>query len=149
VKSGERILVVTHASQLRRSFDFEGAIGVATNNGAPRKARPSDGGCVCIFTLRLKAKPEAHPWLKLTATEVNQVWNFANATSEKAARPFDGTPQYLSAFDLDKLTAGSSRQNACIGGRRGVESTPRINSRGNSVSEYQTIVVGDVRDSRR
>jgi hypothetical protein len=47
---------------------------------------------ICIRTLRLKVKPEAYPWLKLAATEVNQVWNFANATSEKAGRPFSGSP---------------------------------------------------------
>jgi putative transposase len=39
---------------------------------------------------------------------VNQVWNFSNAASYKAARPFAGQPRYLSAFDLDKLTAGSA-----------------------------------------
>jgi IS605 OrfB family transposase len=62
-----------------------------------------------IRTLRLKVKSEAYSWLKAAATEVNQVWNFANATSEKAARPFTGPCRWLSAFDLDKLTAGSTR----------------------------------------
>src|SRR5271170_1707008 len=63
----------------------------------------------CIRTLRLKVKSEAHPWLNAAAREVNQVWNFANATSDKAARPFSGPPKWLSAFDLDKLTAGAAQ----------------------------------------
>ena len=42
---------------------------------------------VCIRTLRLKVKPDAYSWLNAAAIEVNQIWNFANATSEKAARP--------------------------------------------------------------
>jgi hypothetical protein len=33
-----------------------------------------------IRTLRLKVKPEAYGWLTAAATEVNQVWNYANAT---------------------------------------------------------------------
>jgi putative transposase len=69
----------------------------------------------CIRTLRLKVKPEAYPWLKLAATEVNQVWNYANATSEKAARPFAGPRRYLSAFDLDRLTAGATQYFERIG----------------------------------
>jgi putative transposase len=62
----------------------------------------------CIATLRLKVKAEGHAWLNSAAIEVNQVWNYANATSYKAARPFAGTGRWLSAFDLDKLTAGAT-----------------------------------------
>src|ERR1035438_3914568 len=58
-----------------------------------------------IRTLRLKVKREAYAWLKSAATEVNAVWNFANETSYKAARPFAGPSRRLSAFDLDKLSA--------------------------------------------
>jgi len=36
------------------------------------------------------------------------VWNFSNAAGYKAARPFSGQPRWLSAFDLDKLTAGAT-----------------------------------------
>jgi hypothetical protein len=39
----------------------------------------------CIRTLRLKVKAEAYTWLNAAAIEVNQVWNYANATSYKAA----------------------------------------------------------------
>jgi putative transposase len=62
----------------------------------------------CVRTLRLKVKSEAYSWLKAAATEVNQVWNFDNATSAKAAQPFAGARRFLSGFDLDKLTAGAS-----------------------------------------
>src|SRR5258708_35921845 len=62
-----------------------------------------------IRTLRLKVKAEGYAWLNAAAIEVNQVWNFANATSYKAARPFAGQPKWLTAFDLDKLTAGASK----------------------------------------
>jgi len=62
-----------------------------------------------IRTLRLKVKAEAYSWLNAAATEVNQVWNYANEISFKAARPFAGPPQWLSRFDLDKLTAGAKR----------------------------------------
>jgi putative transposase len=46
---------------------------------------------------------------------VNQVWNFSNAASYKAARPFAGPPRYLSAFDLDKLTSGATEYFEHIG----------------------------------
>jgi putative transposase len=62
----------------------------------------------CIRTLRLKVKAEACPWLNAAAAEVNQVWNYANEVSFKAARPFAGPPRWLGRFDLDKLTAGAT-----------------------------------------
>ncbi len=62
----------------------------------------------CIRTLRLKVKAESYPWLNAAAVEVNQVWNWANATSAKAARPFAGPAKWLSGFDLDKLSAGAA-----------------------------------------
>src|SRR6266481_2693009 len=68
-----------------------------------------------LRTLRLKVKAEGYAWLNAAAIEVNQVWNFANASSYKAARPFAGPPKWLTAFDLDKLTAGASKCFARIG----------------------------------
>jgi putative transposase len=62
----------------------------------------------CFRTLRLKVKREGYAWLNAAAIEINQVWNYANATSYKAARPFAGPGKWLSAFDLDKLTAGAT-----------------------------------------
>ena len=69
----------------------------------------------CVRTLRLKVKAEGYAWLNAAAIEVNQIWNYANATSYKAARPFAGTGKWLSAFDLDKLTAGATEYFDRIG----------------------------------
>ena len=77
-----------------------------------------------IRTLRLKVKAEGYAWLNAAAIEINQVWNFANASSYKAARPFAGQPKWLTAFDLDKLTAGASK---CFD-RIGSETIQRVNA---------------------
>ena len=79
---------------------------------------------MCIRTLRLKVKSEAYSWLNGAAIEINQVWNFANASSDKAARPFSGPGRWLSAFDLDKLTAGATE---CFE-RIGSDSIQRVNA---------------------
>jgi putative transposase len=78
----------------------------------------------CVRTLRLKVKAEGNPWLNAAATEVNQVWNYANATSYKAARPFAGPVQWLTAFDLDKLSAGACECFEHIGS----ETIQRVNA---------------------
>ena len=78
----------------------------------------------CVRTLRLKEKREGYPWLNAAAIEVNQVWNYANATSYKAARPFAGKGKWLSAFDLDKLTAGATEYFDYIGS----ETIQRVNA---------------------
>ncbi len=62
-----------------------------------------------IRTCRLKVKTESHAWLDAAAVEVNQVWNWANATSYKAAYPFSGSGKWLSGYDLDRLCVGASR----------------------------------------
>ena len=69
----------------------------------------------CIRTLRLKVKTEAYPWLNAAAIEVNQVWNWANETSYKAARPFAGPARWLSEFDLNNLAAGATEYFEHIG----------------------------------
>src|SRR5208283_3611434 len=69
----------------------------------------------CIRTLRLKVKAEGYPWLNAAAVEINQVWNWANATSYQAARPFAGPARWLTGFDLDKLAAGASEYFEHIG----------------------------------
>jgi putative transposase len=81
----------------------------------PSEAPTEVEAAICIRTLRLKVKPEARAWLNAAAVEVNQVWNFANETSAKAARPFAGTPRRLSAYDLDKFTAGATEYFERIG----------------------------------
>jgi putative transposase len=68
-----------------------------------------------IRTLRLKVKAEGYAWLNRAAIEANDGWNFANATSYKAARPFAGPSKWLSAYDLDKLTAGATKHFERIG----------------------------------
>ena len=78
----------------------------------------------CVRALRLKVKREGYAWLDAAAIEVNQVWNYANATSYKAARPFAGTGKWLSAFDLDKLTPGATEYFERIGS----ETIQRVNA---------------------
>jgi putative transposase len=73
------------------------------------------GSFCCIRTLRLKVKREGYAWLDAAATEVNQVWNYSNEVSHKAARPFVGSSRWLSGFDLDKLTAGAAAYFEHIG----------------------------------
>ncbi len=62
-----------------------------------------------IRTCRLKVKTESHAWLDAAAVEVNRVWNWANATSYKAAYPFSGSGKWLSGYDLDRLCVGASQ----------------------------------------
>jgi IS605 OrfB family transposase len=50
--------------------------------------------------------------------------DYANATSDKAARPFAGPRRWLSAFDLDKLTAGATE---CFE-RIGSDTIQRVNA---------------------
>src|ERR1700675_928408 len=78
----------------------------------------------CVRTLRLKVKAEGYGWLNAAALEVNQVWNYANATSYKAAYPFAGPARWLTAFDLDKLTAGATE---CFE-RIGADTIQRVNA---------------------
>ena len=78
----------------------------------------------CIRTLRLKVKAEGYCWLNAAAVEVNQVWNYSNEMSYKAAHPFAGARKWLSAYDLDKLTAGASE---CFE-RIGSETIQRVNA---------------------
>jgi IS605 OrfB family transposase len=66
-------------------------------------------------TLHLKVRPEAWSWLDKAAIEVNQVWNWANATSAQAAQPYAGAPRWLSGYDLDALSSGAGPLFARIG----------------------------------
>jgi putative transposase len=78
----------------------------------------------CIRTLRFKVKTEAYAWLNAAAVEVNQVWNWANETSYKAARPFAGPGKWLSGFDLNMLSAGATDYFEHIGS----ETIQRVNA---------------------
>ena len=70
---------------------------------------------VPIRTPRFKVRPEAYAWLNAASIEANQVWNYFNATSYKAARPFAGKSTWLSGFDLCNLSAGASKYFEHIG----------------------------------
>jgi putative transposase len=69
-------------------------------------------------------KREAYAWLNAAAIEVNQVWNYSNDISHKAARPYAGPSRWLSGFDLDKLTAGAAAYFKHIGS----QSIQRVNA---------------------
>jgi putative transposase len=66
-------------------------------------------------TLRLKVRAESYAWLNAAAVEVNAVFNWANETSAKAARPFAGKSKWLSGFDLNNLSAGATEGFERIG----------------------------------
>jgi IS605 OrfB family transposase len=66
-------------------------------------------------TLRLKVRDESYRWLNAAAVEVNQVFNFCNETSLRAATRTDRQRKWLSGFDLCGLTAGASEHFERIG----------------------------------
>ena len=70
-----------------------------------------------LFTraLRLKVRSEAYPWLNAAAAEVNQVFNYCNETSLKAATRSDLKRKWLTGFDLCALTAGATEYFDKIG----------------------------------
>ena len=57
-------------------------------------------------TLKLRIKDKHAKVLAAMAREVNQVWNYCNETSHRAIRE---RHQWLSGYDLQKLTAGFSK----------------------------------------
>ena len=59
-------------------------------------------------TLRLKVRREAYGWLNAAAVEVNEVFNYCNESSLKAATRTDMKRKWLSGFDLCNLTSGAS-----------------------------------------
>src|SRR3984957_10004502 len=59
-------------------------------------------------TLRLKVRRETYGWLNAAAVEVNEVFNYCNETSFKAATRTDRKRKWLSGFDLCNLTSGAS-----------------------------------------
>ena len=66
-------------------------------------------------TLRLKVCAEAHPWLNAAAVQVNEVFNYCNEASLKAATRTDLKRKWMSGFDLCKLTAGATEYFDKIG----------------------------------
>ena len=66
-------------------------------------------------TLRLKVRSETYAWLNAAANEVNEVFNYCNETSYKAATRTDTKRKYMSGFDLCNLTAGATQYFDKIG----------------------------------
>jgi IS605 OrfB family transposase len=63
----------------------------------------------------LKVRREAYAWLNAAAIEVNEVFNYCNETSLKAATRTDTKRKWMSGFDLCNLTAGASKYFDRIG----------------------------------
>jgi putative transposase len=59
-------------------------------------------------TLRLKVRRETYEWLNAAAVEVNEVFNYCNETSLKAATRTDTKRKWLTGFDLCSLTSGAA-----------------------------------------
>ncbi len=127
-----------------------------------------------LLTLRLKVKPESYPWLAQAAVEVNQVWNWANATSMDASdRNRRANARFLTGIDLGlkhiAVTSAGERLSAGLF-FRGIEAkighaprrghkrqAKRLHRRASNrrrdalhkftrrmVDRYELIVVGDV-----
>jgi putative transposase len=94
-------------SCLKRKAGTPDVVGTRNCSGA-QPARLMSRKHTVVTTFRLKVKPECYTWLNAAAVEVNQVWNWANATSYAAAYPFVGLGKWLSGFDLDRLCVGAS-----------------------------------------
>jgi putative transposase len=82
--------------------------------------RPAEA--VSTRTVRLKLRAEGVSWLNAAAIEANQVWNWANDLSAKAARPYSGRPKWLTGFDLCSLSAGATEFMDHIG----ADTIPRL-----------------------
>jgi putative transposase len=66
-------------------------------------------------TLRLKVRTESYAWLNAAALEVNEVFNYCNETSYKAATRTDNKRKWMTGFDLCNLTAGATQYFDKIG----------------------------------
>jgi putative transposase len=69
-------------------------------------------------TLKLRIKDKHASVLDRMAREVNLVWNFANETSSRAIRE---RHEWLSGFDLQKLTAGYVKEEGVLVGSSTVQ----------------------------
>ena len=59
-------------------------------------------------SLRWKVRSDLYAWLNAAALEVNQVFNYCNETSFKAATRTDLKRKWMSGFDLCNLNAGAT-----------------------------------------
>lgn len=70
---------------------------------------------VVVRVLKFRIQHNCYGYLNGAAREVNQVWNWANETCYKALKPCSGLGVWLSAVDLDRLSAGASECFQYIG----------------------------------
>jgi putative transposase len=91
------------------------AVRASVSKGAQVHKGISTTSALAVRTWRFKVRPESYAWLNRAAVEVNQVWNWANATSYRVARPFVGRGKFLSGFDLCNLSAGATEYFEHIG----------------------------------
>jgi hypothetical protein len=82
---------------------------VAKFRGARTPVKSDNTFMPLLFTrtLRLKVRGEAYSWLNAAAVDVNEVFNYCNDTSLKAATRTDLKRKWMSGFDLCNLTAGA------------------------------------------
>ena len=64
-----------------------------------------------MITLRVRIKDKHAKALDALACEVNMVWNYCNDLSYKHLQR---TGKFLSGYDLQKYTAGATKEGLCI-----------------------------------
>ncbi len=79
--------------------------------GADSKEKAKDDRVVRTLRLRIKDKHAA--WLNSQAREVNFVWNYCNELSHRSIREHG---KFLSAYDLQKYTNGSTKEGLSLHG---------------------------------
>ncbi|HRO57876.1 MAG TPA: transposase [Burkholderiaceae bacterium] len=73
-----------------------------------RQARERDAAAGLVTrVLRMRIKDKHAPWLRERGTAVNLVWNFCNETS---FRILQREQRFVSAYELDALTAGATKE---------------------------------------
>jgi len=85
-----------------------GAVLVLCGMSDASSASPEPTIETVVRTLRFKLRPESYSWLAKAAIETNFCWNFYNAVSFKAARPFAGPGKWLTGYDLCNLSSGAT-----------------------------------------
>lgn len=63
-----------------------------------------------IKTIKLRIKDKHASALSAMARDVNTVWNYCNEVSMKASNPYHGKPKWMSGYDLQKQTAGFTKE---------------------------------------
>ena len=77
--------------------------------GADSKGKAKDDRVVRTLRVRIKDKHAA--WLNSQAREVNFVWNYCNELSHRSIREHG---KFLSAYDIQKYTSGSTKEGLSL-----------------------------------